>query len=1492
MGAKTSKPKVRFRSRLLQHNSPHNFDYVPLTIADASGQSEQTSCKWVSQDVGQGEEEDSLYPPSTHSIISETDILSDTEDEPAFVAQPGGHFVNAKTMNTRDQRGHQVRARHIHPNNQAMGELSSQKLISLWQKPKFQEEIKKCILSQKIHKLKTQTKMAEMSNFLVLDDEHIRRAVLTCLRQFVYACEDNVSVEEIASIEENVWKCLLQHQDHVFDLGILNLMLFSCLLCNPDRSEPTVTKLSEISATRKDSTEDLIKEKRSTATHDLLKAILRYHEVFPKRLRRKSGLVFGSEVKNAFDINKQESLTLVKKAHFCDKFTHLFSLLKQTMVSGCEKSLSYMKFIRSTLLGGRCPRENQVVRMLLVTGCVHSLSTAFNTGDVEIGDLKESWKTDLTELITRTIENLRTSSGPALLSCIRGPNSKACRENRFRCLIQETLPLLWHPGMSVRKEIRVIHERCDEVMLPEIVLQEIERGQAYAGLHIDDETSESSPQFRTCKGRMGTQKVLIHAHKPNFNQFYCTDLYKYIDQRMRDRMHNFDMLRKLKSHPNLVELFAYNVTSVPLYYIVEDCQQRTLQHYVLQRRMSIDWLTDLELCDFLMEITSGLKALHQQKVLLRDLTLNNMFLVGNTVKIGDLSVACSLVSDDSVVRDFYPGEIPTRWTCHEALLDGTFSPQSDIWALGLAIYCLWTHGCDPFTEYYNKSTEEIMRMVMFENILPFQWYCIPDEMYTLLSRCMRKVTTERIELDVFRDELLKYIDQLKPDPTYGETTDPPFDTILKKGMYYPVLSRQQIERKHVPEKGVPRYIQEFRKVKERGYINMRREAWRASTVPVVTEAVLKASDDIILEQNPTGGITVKEVMTEQFVKDSLPKLTGGGFPQIGNCNDMRTDPYGPGFYLQHRLYPDSDTLDDVAGTHAFDTNTASECNGVTEPYIHLCYQVAETLRNFHEKNWLHNDLRAKNFLVNRSTREVYVSRVCRMKQLSHKSDIVVSREETPRESKWWHAPETLIENTFSAPGDVYMWAMMTYEVLESYDLHMTNPSRSRVHRVPYCMLKNDELIMAKQNGDFPTKPDTCPEWLYTLLQRCWHPDRSQRPTIEMVVKVLRDKLRDAIASHQRRKRQSQLVYQYLPSEGPPVPCQRSPPRKRFERFRKTLKAIFRRNQNGPSEDHVYQYYDHASYSQANLYESLKVRQTIKSERSIQGAAAEDVRLEYLFSRTDPGDQLLDGTVQLRRRRGRKSARRRIQEWKRYGHVSTSSSMRTSQSLRRRSKRRSSATHLRRLFPAESEVAINFAYNCTNDNTHMKRLFPAESEGAVNPTYSCTDDTTHMKGLFLAESEGTVNPAYSCTDDTTHVKGLFQPESEGAVNPTYNCTDDTTHVKGLFPAESEGAVNPTYNCTDDTTHVKRLFPAESEGAVNPTYNCTDDTTHVKRLFPAESEGAVNPTYNCTDDTTHVKRLFPAESEGAVNPADNCTDKEIYLEAIHDSAIFIEDDLTHD
>ncbi len=48
-------------------------------------------------------------------------------------------------------------------------------------------------------------------------------------------------------------------------------------------------------------------------------------------------------------------------------------------------------------------------------------------------------------------------------------------------------------------------------------------------------------------------------------------------------------------------------------------------------------------------------------------------------------------------------------------------------------------------------------------------------------------------------------------------------------------------------------------------------------------------------------------------------------------------------------------------------------------------------------------------------------------------------------------PEALIDGVYSLPGDVYMWAMMVYEMLQGYQ--MVN----NITCVPYCMVPDSEV---------------------------------------------------------------------------------------------------------------------------------------------------------------------------------------------------------------------------------------------------------------------------------------------------------------------------------------------------------------------------------------------------------------------------------------------------
>ena len=69
------------------------------------------------------------------------------------------------------------------------------------------------------------------------------------------------------------------------------------------------------------------------------------------------------------------------------------------------------------------------------------------------------------------------------------------------------------------------------------------------------------------------------------------------------------------------------------------------------------------------------------------------------------------MNTNAMPSDMSPGKLPTRWLSWETILKGQFSKMSDIYALGLTAYGIWTHGCEPFTEMCGKTTEYILKLV-------------------------------------------------------------------------------------------------------------------------------------------------------------------------------------------------------------------------------------------------------------------------------------------------------------------------------------------------------------------------------------------------------------------------------------------------------------------------------------------------------------------------------------------------------------------------------------------------------------------------------------------------------------------------------------------------------------------------------------------------------------------------------------------------------------
>ncbi|XP_023572932.1 inactive serine/threonine-protein kinase PLK5 isoform X2 [Octodon degus] len=142
-------------------------------------------------------------------------------------------------------------------------------------------------------------------------------------------------------------------------------------------------------------------------------------------------------------------------------------------------------------------------------------------------------------------------------------------------------------------------------------------------------------------------------------------------------------------HRNIVAFHGHFADRDHVYMVLEYCGRQSLAH-VLKARQT---LTEPEVRYYLRGVISGLRYLHQRRIVHRDLKLSNFFLNNNMeVKIGDLGLAARVGPSGHCHRvlcgtpNFLAPEVVSRngHTC-----------QSDIWALGCVLYTVLT-GSPPF----------------------------------------------------------------------------------------------------------------------------------------------------------------------------------------------------------------------------------------------------------------------------------------------------------------------------------------------------------------------------------------------------------------------------------------------------------------------------------------------------------------------------------------------------------------------------------------------------------------------------------------------------------------------------------------------------------------------------------------------------------------------------------------------------------------------------
>ncbi|KAG7476585.1 hypothetical protein MATL_G00084480 [Megalops atlanticus] len=161
-------------------------------------------------------------------------------------------------------------------------------------------------------------------------------------------------------------------------------------------------------------------------------------------------------------------------------------------------------------------------------------------------------------------------------------------------------------------------------------------------------------------------------------------------------------LHRVLHHKHIVHFYHHFEDKDNIYILLEYCSRRSLAHILKARKV----LTEPEVRYYLRQIVSGIKYLHEQEILHRDLKLGNFFINESMeLKVGDFGLAAKLEPLENRRRTICG---TPNYLSPEVLNKQGHGCESDVWALGCVMYTMLL-GRPPFETTNLKETYRCIR---------------------------------------------------------------------------------------------------------------------------------------------------------------------------------------------------------------------------------------------------------------------------------------------------------------------------------------------------------------------------------------------------------------------------------------------------------------------------------------------------------------------------------------------------------------------------------------------------------------------------------------------------------------------------------------------------------------------------------------------------------------------------------------------------------------
>uniref|UniRef100_A0A8C4Y6T8 Fibroblast growth factor receptor 3 n=1 Tax=Gopherus evgoodei TaxID=1825980 RepID=A0A8C4Y6T8_9SAUR len=239
-----------------------------------------------------------------------------------------------------------------------------------------------------------------------------------------------------------------------------------------------------------------------------------------------------------------------------------------------------------------------------------------------------------------------------------------------------------------------------------------------------------------------------------------------------------EMLKMIGNHKNIINLLGTCTQDGPLYILVEYASKGNLQEYLQDRRppdifslysckLPEEQLTFKDLVSCAYQVSCGMEYLASQKCIHRDLAARNVLVTeDNVMKIANFGLTRD-VGDVSCYKKTTSGRLPVKWIALEALFDGVYTHQSDVWSFGVLLWEIFTFGGSP---YQGIQSKELFKFLKEGNRLDKPANCTHD-LYMIMKECWHVVPSERPTFTQLVEDLdrvlTEYLDLFVPFEQYS-----------------------------------------------------------------------------------------------------------------------------------------------------------------------------------------------------------------------------------------------------------------------------------------------------------------------------------------------------------------------------------------------------------------------------------------------------------------------------------------------------------------------------------------------------------------------------------------------------------------------------------------------------------------------------------------------------------------------------------------------------